>query len=196
MRSKSGASPIRRLGRTRGVAAARKGREHRRRGGHERGRSPPGRTREEGLRLSPTCPPASPPSPEWGPGPRAESHGGAKTGPGRDRKRARADLKVCGLRPAAKENRERRGPGSPRKERNPLELTWGGGPLSPVFSPASPPYRRGGRSPELGRGGRPGSRLRIGGKWSTTETTTGRSIGPGGAPIVTETGVEGRARTP
>ncbi|KAJ1218249.1 hypothetical protein NDU88_005832 [Pleurodeles waltl] len=132
-------------------------------GGPGRGWGPPGRTRGERLGLSLAhCPlpaPLPPPtSPKRGMGPRAERHSGAESGPGRDRKRARVDLKACGLRPAAKKNRERRGSGSPERERNPVERIWGGG-LVPRLLSCIPPSRRGGRSPELGRGGWPGSRL-------------------------------------
>ncbi|KAJ1191349.1 hypothetical protein NDU88_000665 [Pleurodeles waltl] len=59
---------------------------------------------------------------------------------GRERRRARADLGVCGPRPATKKSRERRRRESPGKKRNPLQQILGGGsyPPSSLLHPPSP----------------------------------------------------------
>ncbi|KAJ1082103.1 hypothetical protein NDU88_002273 [Pleurodeles waltl] len=96
---------------------------------------------------------------------RVGTRGGGESGPGCERKRARADLRVCEPRPATKKRRERRRRESPGKKRNPLQQILGGGPVSPVFSPASPlPGRKAeaqGRDVEIGPDRGSGSEGRV-----------------------------------
>ncbi|KAJ1179014.1 hypothetical protein NDU88_004253 [Pleurodeles waltl] len=156
-------------------------------GGLGRGRDPPGQTRGEGPRppLAHCLLPAllrPPISPTQRTRPRVGTRGGGENGPGRERRRARADLRVCDPRPATKKSRERRRRESPGKKRNPLQQILGGGRIPRLLS-CIPPPRPESRGPGPGRGDRPRSRRWIGGKSSIIETTTNRGTGPGGSPL-------------
>ncbi|KAJ1180554.1 hypothetical protein NDU88_005775 [Pleurodeles waltl] len=70
--------------------------------------------------------------------PRVGARGGGESGPGRERKRARADLGVVGrVRPRRKAE-SAGGAKAPEKSGTRCNRSWRGGVVSPVFSPASP----------------------------------------------------------